>query len=233
MAEASTSGSPIVDYTEVVAVVIFVQLLGYTLMRAGVINKEGEAGITTYLGHVGLPALLFRQIATLEWDTLNWRLLTAIIGAKGVLCLISLALGPLVTRQSDPNGTSYLHAGLMILTTTNSDDIGLGYPLFTSLYPPALYNHVFLLAALQFFTRAPQPEPPLVLPKCRMHVLGLAWRRYNPVAFFLLGLGHAWRKVRPADGPPDKRAIVAGVLRGLAKNPIVVSVALGLALAYA
>ena len=152
--------SAISDYTEVVAVVIGVQILGYTCKRTGVIDKDGEVGITTYLSHVGLPALLFRQIATLEWDTLNWRLLTAIIGAKGVLCLVSIALGPLVTRQADPPGTSYLHGGLMILTTTNSDDIGLGYPLFTSLYPRALYNHVFLLAALQFFT-------------------------YNPVAFIL------------------------------------------------
>jgi len=156
--EDATSTAPIEIFVEVVSVVIGVQVLGYACKRSGVINKEGEVGLSTYLGHVGLPALLFRQIATLDWATLDWRLLAAIIGAKGLVCLISLALGPLVTRHTDPNGTSYLHAGLMILTTTNSDDIGLGYPLFTSLYPPALYNHVFLLAALQA-PPAP-PEPP-------------------------------------------------------------------------
>ena len=83
--------SSIESFTQTVIVVIGVQVLGYVCKRAGVITRQGETGITVYLSNVGLPALLFRQIATLEWQSLDWRLLTAIVGAKGAIFTASSA----------------------------------------------------------------------------------------------------------------------------------------------
>lgn len=94
--------------------------------------------------------------------------------------------------------------GVYGLLTTNSDDLGLGLPILSTIFPASLVNMCFVLQAMQAML-------------------------FNPLLFVLLGVGAA-RRDAPRDGTPtaSNTAVVLSVLRGLAHNLIILAVLAGL-----
>ena len=202
--------------------IMVVQLLGYVVKRMRLAPAGFEGGVGFYVGMIALPALLFRSVATLDLSTIEPVLVGSVLLAKMVVVAVAVGIGRLYTKASEPPGSAIALCGLMALATTSSDDIGLGLPVMQALSPAGspgarLVPLLFVLSALQS----------LII---------------SPLCYLMLGVGSARVEASEAaanssnegaDGtpspPPSTSAVLFGVLRRLRKNPLVLSVLLGLA----
>ena len=112
-----------------------IQGLGYILARNGVLTDSTQAGIGFYVGVVALPCCFFHALATLPLASTNWGLLACVCAAKLFCFILAAALGRLLTKTTDREGMTFSLSGVMALSATMSDDIGLGLPVMTALYP--------------------------------------------------------------------------------------------------
>ncbi|KAL1518579.1 hypothetical protein AB1Y20_002867 [Prymnesium parvum] len=193
--------------------IMAVQALGYG-MKAARLTPEGfEIGLGFYLGRVAIPALLFRSMATLDLGAVDLTLIGAVVLGKLLVTTLAISLGRLAAPAGEAGGAFSL-CGVMAMASTMSDDVGLGLPVMNALFPPGsaaanLVPLLFILSAVQALL-------------------------FNPLSFVLLGIGAA-RAAAKREGDeggakqPSIGRIVLGVLRGLRRNPLILSVVLGLA----
>ena len=99
-------------------------LAGYIAGRASLITSPQGKGIGTFVGKFCLPALLFRSMVKLNFDTVDWFFLLGIGISKTVVFVGVVALTLLVKR---PLNLAY--AGLFGIFATQSNDFALGYPI--------------------------------------------------------------------------------------------------------
>ena len=99
-------------------------LAGYIAGRASLITSSQGKGIGTFVGKFCLPALLFRSMVTLNFETVDWYFLLGIGISKTVVFVGVVVLTLLVKR---PLNLAY--AGLFGIFATQSNDFALGYPI--------------------------------------------------------------------------------------------------------
>ena len=116
----------------------FVIILGgYIAGRASLITSVQGRGIGTFVSKFCLPALLFRSMVTLNFDTVDWRFLLGIGISKTVVFVGVVTLTLLVKR---PLNLGY--AGLFGIFATQSNDFALGYPICKySIFISCIINH--------------------------------------------------------------------------------------------
>ena len=201
--------------------VIVIQLLGYILKTVGMVTPVTEAGIGHYVGAIAFPSVLFRALATIAApDSGSLALIVAIGVSKATIFGLSFMYGVLTTPSSSPPGLATKRASLLAIYATQSDDIALGLPALTTLFP-AYANSLYVLSALQALL-------------------------FNPVAYVCLGVGEARAAATPeCDGrpagaedaeadstpqpsPPSIGSIALKVIIGLRSNTLVLSVLAGL-----
>ncbi len=177
--------------------------LGYVFRSTGQIGDDALKGVGAFIGLVGLPALLLRAVAGLDFYVVDLYVCAAVVAGKLLLILASALLAAATAPSSKP-GVTALRAGVLALTTTNSDDLGLGLPVLSAIFPSELVGMAYVLNALQTML-------------------------FNPIIFVLLGVGAARRDAPPGAERAPTHLIVLAVLRGLGKNLVIVAVLLGLA----
>ena len=106
-------------------------------------------GIGAFAGIISLPALLFRSVATLDFGTVDIAVCGSLIIGKLCLIAASVACARMHAPKSASPGSVELHAGVLGLLTTNSDDLGLGLPVLGAIFPPDLVSLCFVLNAFQ------------------------------------------------------------------------------------
>ena len=182
--------------------VTLAQVTGYYMKAQKLITPETLAGVGAFSGLVSLPALLFRAVAVLDFSTVPVDIVAALFVGKVLMLILSVTIGK-ITASSEP-GNVELVGGVFALLITNSDDLGLGLPVMTAIFPPAMVNMCFVLATLQTSI-------------------------INPIIFILLGVGMA-RRDAPTDGTPPASTgeVVHAVLKSLTRNLIILAVAAGL-----
>ena len=205
---AESAGSMLVAVGKELIQVITIQAFGYGLKVLGVVTPVTEAGIGHYVGLIGFPCVLFTAIVTLDASAPGIvAVALATLLAKSIVFGLGFALGACSTPAGDGAGAGYTRGALVGCYATNSDDVGLGYPILKILFP----SHAvlcYILAAMQA----------LIL---------------NPLAFVLLGVGAAKRHEAEgsADAPRQEKSlgvIVLQVILSLRKNMLVVAVLAGL-----
>ena len=113
-------------------------LAGYIAGRASLITSSQGKGIGTFVGKFCLPALLFRSMVTLNFQTVDWYFLLGIGISKTVVFVGVVVLTLLVKR---PLNLAY--AGLFGIFATQSNDFALGYPICK--YILFMFNRVLYL----------------------------------------------------------------------------------------
>ena len=173
--------------------------LGYILGRSGVLPAD-ERGLARFIGTVALPALVFTAIGTLDFATVQWKVVAAIALAKTFVFVLTVGLSMLVGRGPWRAG----RAGLRGLFVTMSNDFALGLPLLRSLYPQAqqdvVVQYLYLTAPIQAL-----------------------W--LNPICFALIEYSSARATAAECR---SKRGIVTTVLLGVIRNPFVLMTLAGL-----
>ena len=135
---------------------------GYFAGISSTISEADRAGLGKFVGVISLPSLLFNQMATLKFRTINWTFMLTILMAKVVLFGL-VAIGTLLfsTDHLGPDGSSssrFIDAGINAIMVTQSNDFALGYPLLQSLYSnkePSWVSLLFLMAPISLILLNP------------------------------------------------------------------------------
>lgn len=174
-------------------------LAGYIAGRASLITSSQGKGIGTFVGKFCLPALLFRSMVTLNFQTVDWYFLLGIGISKTVVFVGVVVLTLLVKR---PLNLAY--AGLFGIFATQSNDFALGYPILKALYEdshPEYLQYIYLIAPIS-----------LVI--------------LNPIGFTLLEIH---KQKQDTSHQRRKITIVLHVIKDVVLNPIVFMTMVGIA----
>ena len=185
--------------------------LGYCAGKWRLGTGSGVNGIARYTGTFALPALLFSEMLTLNFDVVNWQFVGAIFLSKGIVFFAILLLTyAILSRRNDAASAV---AGVAAIFSTQSNDFALGLPILTAVYGSTSHaefiQYLYILAPIS-----------LVF--------------LNPIGFVLL----EWNSRREgAETSSDSTEVVrrslfrmtARVLLSVFSNPIVFMTILGLA----
>lgn len=108
---------PIVGMTEVLAVSFAIIGIGFVLRARGVMSKEAGSGIGQLIGKIALPALLFKGMATLDLDDVDFALLGAM--ALGKLIVFGIAVGYVLLTDKSPARVSVAGVYGVFVTQSN------------------------------------------------------------------------------------------------------------------
>ena len=205
-------------------------VLGYTLEGKG-LSDSAQKGLSLYIVFGALPALFFSSLSAENFVEAEASVLAAVV--LGKLAMVALSylmawcahrlarlLAPAPDRPDRmhpddsrhrsaqqfktpaPGGLEF-RAGTFALLTTNGDEIGLGVPAVTALFPEKL-PLLFVLAGIQKML-------------------------FLPIALVLLGVGEAKREAAKSGAAAQSAfAIFVTVLKHKASDPLVLSIFGGL-----
>ncbi|XP_058458341.1 integral membrane protein GPR155 [Malaya genurostris] len=121
-------------------------ICGYLAGRLNIITNTEAKGLNTFVGTFALPSVIFLSLAELNWSTVNWNFLLAILISKTIVFVAVAIISLLVTRP-----TNYGRAGLLAIFCTQSNDFAIGFPIVTALYSkihPEYASYIYLLAPI-------------------------------------------------------------------------------------
>ncbi|KAG7296126.1 hypothetical protein JYU34_021223 [Plutella xylostella] len=175
------------------------------------VSQTESKGIGTFVGTFALPSLIFLSLAKLDFSTVNWTFLGAILLAKGIIFFGVILVTLIISKP-----TNLGRSGIFAIFCTQSNDFALGYPIISAIY------------------QATHPEYALYL--YLMAPISLAI--LNPVAFVLMEI-HKQREIR--DSAPIqiidenqrkadvcKLKLIRQIVKGIAFNPVLVMTVLGI-----
>uniref|UniRef100_A0A1Q3FIN3 Putative membrane transport protein n=1 Tax=Culex tarsalis TaxID=7177 RepID=A0A1Q3FIN3_CULTA len=121
-------------------------ICGYLAGRLNIITNTEAKGLNTFVGTFALPSVIFLSLAELNWSTVNWNFLLAILISKTIVFLAVAIISLLVARP-----VNYGRAGLLAIFCTQSNDFAIGFPIVTALYSkihPEYASYIYLLAPI-------------------------------------------------------------------------------------
>ncbi|XP_050671839.1 integral membrane protein GPR155 [Leptidea sinapis] len=179
---------------------------GYIAGRLNVVSKLESKGIATFVGTFALPSLIFLSLAQLDFSTVNWSFLLAILLAKGLVFFGVLLVTLLVSKP--PN---FGQAGMFAIFCTQSNDFALGYPIINALYEKTHPEY-----ALYLYLMAP-----------------ISLAILNPVAFVLMELNKQREILRTSQDQTQMREtskakMLYQIFQGILFNPLLMMTVLGI-----
>ncbi|KAH8415724.1 hypothetical protein KR222_010760 [Zaprionus bogoriensis] len=121
-------------------------ICGYIAGRFKIISNAETKGLATFVGTFALPSLIFLSLVELNWNTVNWTFMLAMLISKAFVFFAVLIVCLLVTRP-----LNYSRAGLMAIFCTQSNDFAIGYPIVMALYKdvhPEYASYLYLMAPI-------------------------------------------------------------------------------------
>lgn len=200
----------IADLAAVLLQCFLVLLAGYVSGRMGFISPHESQGISKFVSHFALPALIFRSLATLDFSDICWPFVASILLAKVLVFIVVAAAVMLLTK---PCNLSL--SGLLAIFCTQSNDFAVGYPIITSLYSqthPSFAKYLYVLAPIQ-----------LVL--------------LNPVGLFMMEIQKqhdiTFRPLRRTSmssyTSTRSTSLTVPVIKGILLNPVIIMTFIGIA----
>lgn len=95
------------ETTRVLYMIVAMHVIGFVFKKLELLGQSAEAGLSAYCYAIGLPALLFTNVATLHFDNVDARVVFSILSAKLLLTGLSFALGCVLTRRGDGSGAMW------------------------------------------------------------------------------------------------------------------------------
>ncbi|KAJ8716183.1 hypothetical protein PYW08_013468 [Mythimna loreyi] len=182
-------------------------LCGYIAGRLNVVSATESKGIATFVGTFALPSLIFLSLAQLDFSTVNWTFLLAILLAKGLVFFGVMIVTMLVSKPLNLG-----RAGIFAIFCTQSNDFALGYPIINALYQKTHPEY-----ALYLYLMAP-----------------ISLAILNPIAFVLMEINkqNDQTPVITIEGQSKwcvcSIKLLKQIAKGIAFNPVVVMTVLGI-----
>lgn len=131
--------------------VVAMMLLGAWLKVSGKLEGTATKGLSVFVGVLALPALFFSALATENLWEADVSIVAALFFGKSALLAVSIIGGwNAKMHEIDAPGLRELRIGMFAMLTTNGDELGLGIPVVTALFP-TMVPMLFVLASIQKF----------------------------------------------------------------------------------
>ncbi|XP_023936739.1 integral membrane protein GPR155 isoform X2 [Bicyclus anynana] len=178
---------------------------GYVAGRLNVVSKVESKGIATFVGTFALPSLIFLSLARLDFSSVNWTFLLAILLGKGLVFFAVIIVTLSITKPMNLG-----QAGIFAIFCTQSNDFALGYPIINAIYEKTHPEY-----ALYLYLMAP-----------------ISLAILNPLAFVLMEI-HKQRQYPPAAAVETRRHLhnfkmLLQLTKGIVFNPVLVMTVLGI-----
>ncbi|XP_014666770.1 PREDICTED: integral membrane protein GPR155-like [Priapulus caudatus] len=121
-------------------------LSGYCAGRTNLISSTEARGLGRFVANFALPALVFKAMVELRFDTVNWRFLGSILLAKTCVFVLVAFFTILLSRRNKLG-----KAGMYAIFSTQSNDFALGFPIVQALYAnvhPDYMQYIYLIAPI-------------------------------------------------------------------------------------
>lgn len=82
-----------------------------------IITNAGTKGFNSYVGNFALPSVIFLSLSTIDWSTVNWKFLLAIMISKSIAFFSVMLITLLVVRP-----LNYGKSGILAIFCTQSND---------------------------------------------------------------------------------------------------------------
>ena len=206
--------SLLVETLGVMVNVVGMMYLGAWLQMTGRLDKDSSRGLSAFVGTIALPALFFKALAEENLFEADPIIVAALVLSKSVMVTVSVLGGWWAQmRTVDAPGLRELRCGMFAMLTTNGDELGLGIPVVTAIFPH-MVPMLFVLASIQKFF-------------------------FLPIELVLLGVG---KQLKAADAagkkkdntgvsrpPPNVMQILGKVIAHKVREPLVIAIFCGLA----
>ncbi|XP_049873990.1 integral membrane protein GPR155 [Pectinophora gossypiella] len=182
-------------------------ICGYIAGRMNVVSPSESKGIATFVGTFALPSLIFLSLARLDFSTVNWTFLLAILLAKGIVFFSVIAVTLLVSKP-----LNLARAGIFAIFCTQSNDFALGYPIINAIYEKTHPEY-----ALYLYLMAP-----------------ISLAILNPIAFVLMEVNKQKESCQAISNEEErmknfsKAKLLRQILKGIIYNPVLAMTVLGI-----
>lgn len=179
----------------------FIIIVGYIAGQLNLLTTSHSVGLSRYISTFALPAVIFKNLVEVQFQSVSWRFLTSVLIAKTTVFLITMIITMIAERPR--NFASMAQYAIM---TTQSNDFPLILPIIDAVYKqshPDFGRYVYLIAPIS-----------LVI--------------LNPIGFFFIELQKRLddqRKHRHRLW--NQCQLISAVFRDISRNPIVIFTMLG------
>nr|XP_039263349.1 integral membrane protein GPR155-like [Styela clava] len=157
------------DFTDIFPALVecfIIILFGYISGRMNIITPKQGQGLGTFVGTFALPALLFKSMVELDFSTVSWAFMVAVLLGKAIVFLLVFCSSLILLKDRRKLSRGSLYA----IFTTQSNDFALGYPLIQAVYGnshPEFLQYIYLLAPISLLVLNPIGFMLLEIDKCR------------------------------------------------------------------
>jgi predicted permease len=179
----------------------FIITAGYIAGQLNLLTTSHSIGLSRYISNFALPAVIFKNLVDVQFQSISWQFLTSVFLSKTILFFLTILLTYIVERPRN-----FASMGQYAIMTTQSNDFALILPIIEAVYKqshPEYIRYVYLIAPIS-----------LVI--------------LNPIGFFLIEIQKRiddQRKHRNQSW--NHFQLISTVCRNIICNPIVICTLLG------
>lgn len=174
---------------------------GYIAGQLNLLTSTHSTGLSRYISNFALPAVIFKNLVDVKFQSVSWQFLTSVLISKAVVFFLTIILTFIAERPRN-----YASMGQYAIMATQSNDFALILPIIEAVYKqthPEYGPYVYLIAPIS-----------LVI--------------LNPIGFVLIELQKRFDDQRKHRGKSwNKLQLISNVCRNIIRNPIVTCTVLG------
>ncbi|CAF4515639.1 unnamed protein product [Rotaria socialis] len=179
----------------------FIISLGYIAGQLNLLTSAHSAGLSRYISTFALPAVIFKNLVDVQFQSVSWRFLSSVLISKTIVFLLTMILTFIAERPRN-----FSSMGQYSIMATQSNDFALMFPIIEAVYKqthPEFIRYIYLIAPIS-----------LVI--------------LNPIGFFLIEIQKRIDDQRKSRGKTwNKFQLISAVFRNISRNPIVIFTLLG------
>ncbi len=201
-----TNGGPMNVDSELYPALIqcfFIIGAGYVAGQLNLVTKSQSAGLSRFMSHFALPAIVFKNLVDIQFQSVSWQFLASVLIAKTIVFVCTALLTAIGERPRN-----FASMGLYAIMTTQTNDFALIGPIIEAIFKqshPEFQRYVYLIAPIN-----------LVI--------------LNPIGFFLIEIQNRLDdpKKRPNTSKWQRFSVIRKIFFNISKNPIVICTLLGI-----
>lgn len=146
--DSNLTDSDEIDYNLYPALVqVFaIILMGYFAGNFQILSKEQILGLNKFVSTFSLPCLIFKNLAIVNFSTVNWLFLTSVFLSKTFIFILTFSIAVFALRPVNIG-----MAAVFGIFVSQSNDFALGHPILKAIYSqshPEYLDYIYLLAPI-------------------------------------------------------------------------------------
>jgi predicted permease len=200
-----TSGAPLAIDQELYPALVqcfFIIGVGYVAGQLNLLTSTHSIGLSRYISNFALPAVIFKNLVDVQFQSVSWQFLTSVLIAKSLVFVLTAIIAGISERP-----INFASMGLYAMMASQSNDFALILPIIDAVYKqshPEYSRYIYLIAPIS-----------LVI--------------LNPIGFFLIEIQKRLddRKKYPERLILNRYQLVKKIAHNISRNPIVICTLLG------